>query len=221
VAVQLLVHGADGDPDNHPDHPAHVEGFLKAQAARIRESAKVLSLTLDTDGFEGRAALFGRGWARAPMWEQYPENHAGVCLLFRRDALIERVTDSLTSQGFAGPYNRSIAYTRRGTGSGLRLDLDEIETVDEQFVRRLVETQKDISSSSKTTDWETEHEYRFVVTAPDERYVYAHFGDGVLDAVVIGEQLPRWQWSGVVGSSEQAGAAALRLEWSTGSPRAW
>jgi len=208
-------------PDDHPDHPERTQEFLECQAARIREIAKVLSLTLDADGFEGSAELFGRGWSRARMWEQYAENHAGVCLVFKREVLIERVTESLKSQGLPGPYNRRVNYTQRGTGGGLRLNLNEIGPVDEQFVRELVQRHNDKLFFLKTTDWETEHEYRFVVTAPDEPYVYADFGDDVLDAVVIGEELPRWEWPGVVESCREAGAMALRLEWSTGSPRAW
>lgn len=208
-------------PDDHPDHPERTRDFLELRAARIRESAKVLSLTLDGDGFEGPAKLFGRGWARARMWEQYAENHAGVCLLFKRDALIERVTESLQAQGLPGPYNRSVTYTQRGTGRGLPLNLTEIGPIDEQWVRELVEKRKDDLFFLKTTDWETEHEYRFIVTAPDQQYVDADFGDGVLQAVVIGEKLARWEWPGVIESCRHAGAMALRLEWSTGAPRAW
>ena len=127
-----------GMPDDDPNHPDRTQAFLEARAAAIRESAKVLSLTLDAPGFE-EAPLFGRGWARARMWEQYAENHAGVCLLFRRDAIIERVTESLRSQGLPGPYNRRVAYTQRGTGGGLPLNLDEIGQVDEQWVNEFVE----------------------------------------------------------------------------------
>jgi hypothetical protein len=209
-----------GMRDDDPNHPARAQSFLEARAAVIRESAKVLSLTLDAEGFE-EAPLFGRGWARARMWEQYAENHAGVCLLFKRDALTKRVTESLRAQGLPGPYNRPVIYTQRGTGGGLRLNLDEIDRLDEQFVNELVEAHNDQLFFLKTTDWETEHEYRFVVTSPADHFVYADLGDDVLDAVIVGEHLPRWEWPGVIQSCEDAGAAALRLEWSTGSPRAW
>lgn len=208
-------------PDEHPDHPERTRECLELHAARIRESAKVLSLTLDADGFAAPDSLFGRGWSRARMWEQYAENHAGVCLVFKRDALIERVTESLKAQGLAGPYNRPVKYTLRGTGGGLPLNLNEIGPIDEQWVRELVEVRKDDLFFLKTTDWETEHEHRFIVTAPEEDYVYAGFGDDVLEAVVIGERLARWEWPGVVASCQHAGAMALRLEWSTGAPRAW
>ena len=210
----------DGMKDDDPNHPAKTEAFLDDRATRIRESAKVLSLTLDADGFEERAALFGRGWSRARMWEQYAENHAGVCLVFKRDALIRHVTESLKGQGHAGPYNRPVDYTQRGTGAGLPLNLTEIGPIDEQWVRELVERHEDELFFLKTTDWETEHEYRFVVTSDESGYLYADYGDA-LEAVVIGERLARWEWPGVVAACRDADALALRLEWSTGAPRAW
>ena len=69
----------DGMTDDDPEHPGQAVAFIEDRASRIRESAKVLSLTLDTEGLEESDELFGRGWARARMWEQYAENHAGVC----------------------------------------------------------------------------------------------------------------------------------------------
>ena len=72
----------------------------------------------------------------------------------------------------------------------------------------------------KTTDWETEHEYRFVVTTPDIEYVDVDFGDA-LDVVAVGENCPPWQWPAVVEACQGLDAEPLRVEWSTGAPRAW
>lgn len=44
----------------------------------------------------------------------------------------------------------------------------------------------------KTRDWETEFEYRFVLTAPDTDQVFAEYGDA-LEAVIVGEKFPQWQ----------------------------
>lgn len=210
----------DDMPDSDPEHPERTAELIKREAAAIREGAKVLSLTLDAEAFGRGAELFGRGWARARMWEQYAENHAGVCLVFDRQSVIEEVTASLNAQGMPAPYNRLVEYTERGTGAGLPLNLNEIGEVDPQWVRELVEKRKDELFFLKTTDWETEREYRFVVTSDKPGHVLAHTGEA-LKAVVVGERFPRWGWPGVIESCRESGLMALRREWSTGAPRAW
>src|SRR5581483_6101293 len=50
---------------------------------------KVLGLTIDAEWAANVPEYdrrFGMGWARARMWEQYAENHTGVCLVFAKDA---------------------------------------------------------------------------------------------------------------------------------------
>lgn len=51
----------------------------------------------------------------------------------------------------------------------------------------------------RTLDWASEHEYRFVVTAPDQEYVRVGFGDA-LKAVIVGERFPAWQRPGARAS---------------------
>jgi hypothetical protein len=210
----------DDMEDDDPKHPSKTVAAIEEGTERIKESAKVLSLALDAPGLDASDSLFGRGWARARMWEQYAENHAGVCLAFARDALIENLTESLKLQGLAGPYNKAVNYTLRGTGEGLALGEIESGPLPDGWVEAFVEKEKDHFFFLKTTDWQTEHEYRFVVTADDPGYLFADFGDA-LKAVAIGHGLARWEWPGVVAASREANAEPFRLEWSTGAPRAW
>jgi hypothetical protein len=74
--------------------PEHERAYLlfHRHANEIRDSAKLLSLAIDADHEDDDgddAEQFARGWSRARMWEQYAENHAGVCLVFSRDVLVE------------------------------------------------------------------------------------------------------------------------------------
>lgn len=65
---------------------------------RLRQCSKVLSMTIDADDYHGDAEVFGCGYARARIWEQYAENHQGVCLMFRRDAFQARAIAQLTKR---------------------------------------------------------------------------------------------------------------------------
>ena len=73
-----------------PDHDRatnDVYALIKAARDRMR----VLSLTCDANDGGGYPAFDGC-WSRPRMWEQYGDNHEGVCLLFDRSRL-ERVVD--------------------------------------------------------------------------------------------------------------------------------
>ena len=187
----------------------------------IWNSAKLLALTIDTEkGYGGRAQPFGRGWARARMWDQYAEQHRGVCLVFDRAKLRTNLIHSLLSQDLAKPYYKAVRYTAGGPAERL-LELDMARLADGEEgsdVRSFVEAHNDDLFFLKAKDWETEHEYRFVVTAPDVDYVHADYGDA-LTAVILGERFPVWQEAGANSLCHEVGAIAAKMNWRSGAPR--
>jgi hypothetical protein len=192
-------------------------------ANEIRTSAKLLSLTLDSEPGSRTAdeaadaeELFARGWSRARMWEQYAERHAGVCLVFDHKALRDAVVGSLRSQGLADPYYRPVVYSASAFQPMLDLGL-LIEDASPETVRQWVQEHNDALFFKKTPDWQTENEYRFVATLPDAEYVYADFGEA-LKSVIVGERFPAWQRAGAASMCADAGAKLQRLDWSTGLP---
>ena len=210
----------EASPDPQAPERAYFE--FDREARVIWGSAKLLALTVDAPpdtGYEGTAEFFGRGWARARMWDQYSERHMGVCLLFDRSKLTASINASLQEQGFALPYHREIAYTEEGpAGSLLSLDLGAIAgNVTAPLVRQFVEDNHEELFFLKTRDWETEFEYRFVVTAPEEDYVSVDYDDA-LEAVIVGERFPKWQEPGAIDVCRGVGAMAARIDWSMRRP---
>jgi hypothetical protein len=65
---------------------------------QVKDLAKLLSLSVDAVGWE---EPFGRGFARGSLWELYAEGHAGACLLFDGDRLIEVLMPQLEAHGDA------------------------------------------------------------------------------------------------------------------------
>jgi hypothetical protein len=95
-AQKMILAGAGGVPDDPESDRAMQRSWIDAwgQISTLRGRTKLLSLTVDAPSYTGTAEIFGRGWARARTWQQYAENHAGVCLLFHR----ERFQDVVLSQ---------------------------------------------------------------------------------------------------------------------------
>jgi hypothetical protein len=191
-------------------------------AKLVWESAKLLALTVDAEkGYGGRAQPFGRGWSRARMWDQYGERHTGVCLLFNRRRLQREIRRSLRSQGLDPPHYRRVRYTAGGPAERIReLDLGSLVHAQASVtVRRFIDQNRNDLFFLKTRDWESEFEYRFVVTAPEVDWVYFDYGEA-LEAVVVGERFPVWQEAGAINSCHEASVPLARINWSSGVPRA-
>lgn len=74
----------------------------------LRRSVHVLCLTEDRPSRWEQRHGYGNGPRRARMWAQYSDNHAGVCLCFDRQRLIDAAHDQLETDGRSvidGPLN--------------------------------------------------------------------------------------------------------------------
>lgn len=191
-------------------------GIAADEIGKVWYSARILSMTLDREGGEWHQ----RGWASARMWEFYADRHGGVCLEFRKDALVEAVTQSLRSQGLAPPYNQAVRYVTN-VRREMRRAIDPAShpggVTPEPMWKHIEEERHESLFFRKMLEWESEHEYRFVVTAPDMDWVYADFSDA-LRTVILGEQFPIDHLTDVIAASTGRGARVQQLAWSKERP---
>lgn len=85
------------------------------------------------------------------------------------------------------------------------------------FFVRYIETNRGAFFFKKTLDWETEHEYRFVAVSQDESPLSIDYGHS-LTAVIVGEQLPRWEHPSVIAACHEAEADPLLMKWKNRRP---
>jgi hypothetical protein len=203
---------AQGQPGD-PGHPETNYWQFNSWAAQIWDQAHLLAFTVDADDYSAENERFGRGWARARMWEQYGEGHAGVCLAFDREQLVANFATSLQSQDLASAYHRPVEYTESGK-EPLLLGADMLtEEISQERVSALIEANHDSLFFLKALDWRSEYEYRFVVTAPPGgEGVLVEFGDSLV-GIVAGEKFPDWQIAGCLEHAARHEAEALRLHW--------
>src|SRR4051812_659823 len=138
--------------------------LLHAQVAKSRDAMRLLSLTRGDDrpGSELEKP-FRCPWARARMWEQYAEDHAGVCLIFDRVEMLRAVSRSL---GTRGSYRKGeVRYTVAGfaDSAATRITLSDFAeySLEDDVRHHVVKHYKDFFFL-KTDDWASEFEYRFV-----------------------------------------------------------
>lgn len=202
------------------------KAFFKAyeEMERLRTKAKLAALTIDAAEYEQlelHESLYGRGWARARMWEQYGDTHRGVCLVFDREALVDAFSTQSQDPDVDFFLGEKVRYTPAGTGSehsARNMDLASFMAGDTKaaakahlatFARELLFT--------KTRDWEAEHEFRFVLTTESVGFEFLEFGSS-LKAVIVGSDFPQWQVRGASQVCEQSEAELLRIRWFSEGP---
>lgn len=185
---------------------------------RVFQLAHLLALTVDAEGYSAGGERFAKGWARARMWEQYAENHAGVCLVFDRERLKANVEAELHRQLGVRPYHRQVEYSETGAESYFHLQLGQFpDEVDDAFVEKYIEDHNDELFFQKTLDWQTEHEYRFATTAPPDEPLFVDYGDA-LAGVVVGFDIPDWERPAAIEASHAVGIEPVEMNWKMGVP---
>lgn len=214
-----IGHYAIGSASDLDGLAAANEGFgeFDAAVARAWEATRLLAVTLDAeDGYEGDAEPFGRGWARARMWEQYAERHRGVCLLFDRTKLRETILRSLDGQGLADACDKAVRYTPAGPRLS-EVDMPTLNHGDDDRVRDYIEANRETLFFIKTLDWEAEHEHRFVVTGPSHGHVAVRY-DTSLVGVVLGELFPPCEVANAIAACEAAHVNVAQMVWTCRPP---
>lgn len=194
-----------------------------------RKNFRLASFTQDAsndDRHWSRARLLSCPWARPRMWEQYADNHRGVCLLFDKQLLIEGLSERFVC--------RAVVYSPEGyAGSdgaqGIRdlgiIDPDRPETA-VAAVHEHVMSHFDDFFFSKTDDWAAENEFRIIRGALPGVAVVDDDGDNAylairdaLRAVIVGEHFPNWQLPAAEAALAAFPEAELRrMSWHVGQP---
>lgn len=190
---------------------------------QVRDRMVLLSLTGDAeDGYRPEHEPFMRAWARARLWEQYAENHAGVCIVFDRESILEDLSAHLTARGPTA--GKTVDYSPRGftDTATSQVDLTRFNPYDLPALAQFVlERQHDLFFV-KALDWKSEHEFR-VIHSPsrpsDEGYVYVPFGVGSVRAVIVGERFAAERLHAARAACDHVGVQLLRIEWRCGLPQ--
>lgn len=204
---------------------------------------KVLCFTQDAPFKHDAERLFSFGYARPRMWEQYGDDHRGVCLCFQRDEVLatlelEANGDYPASTVPAGAYRHgAVAYRRTGPDqkaltaplASVTTNPWEVASSDEAY-EFLVEHRDALWGEllfAKLDDWEGEREYRWVMLRRDDpNPVFVPYRT-TLRSIIVGEEFPDWALPSLQGLNTSRWAygepiepaALYRLRWDRQIPR--
>jgi Protein of unknown function (DUF2971) len=205
-----------------PGEPEDLKVFdqVRVSITRNRDARRLLSFTVDRIE-QGVAPPWGLGWARARMWQQYADDHAGVCLVFDRARADKQLVAAMNGPStlMSGP----VRYAPGGFTSSdtqvlraadfMGLDDNGLTVATEQFVAT---HGKDLFLL-KDTDWSTEEEFRYVLMVDHQEPVYLDFGDSLV-AAIVGERFPEWQLPAATQICREANVELRQLLWRDGRP---
>jgi hypothetical protein len=194
---------------------------FEAVARQVIYETKILSFTVDSPE-AGRRPEHSRGYARPRMWEQYAENHRGVCLVFDLTSLRARI------EGEVARFRRAlfglVTYSDlplEHHETARSLDATDLVVAGRGDYERGLEIHLDEHAQElffrKLSDWSTESEYRFIVTDGTSGDIVLDFGD-TLRAVVLGEHFPAWQIPAAAELCRANGIDLKQIRWGAFPP---
>lgn len=189
----------------------------------VRDGVKLVCFTLDSEIDQPQFRLpFHRGWARARMWHQYADGHAGVCLILDRTAWNEDLR-KMGKDSRATTYEGPVRYEDAALGqyqSLLTFSSSELRTEgSKNSIKRIMERHRQELFFMKNRDWESETEYRFLaVSDSPEEYIPI---SSSLVGIVLGQDFPSTELSVLEDRLRRNGFEDVRcahLYWSNGAP---
>ena len=154
-----------------------------------------------------------RCFGRPRMWAQYGDNHQGVCLVFDRKDLEDKILASLDGGVL---WSDEVIYDDglkevSAQAADVEYDLEANRRV-EAVVREQIEQFKHALFFRKDSDWSGESEWRYVIRRELEGYERIPFGNS-LRAIVIGVDCYQSYMPTLRSLAE--GIPLIQLEWDT------
>jgi Protein of unknown function (DUF2971) len=192
---------------------------LDQMAKRVKDRVKVLCLVRDDPSerdFE--TEVFGRGFARPRLWEQYGDQHRGVCLCLDQETLVADATHSVRRQGEL--LHNNVDYIDGELAPEAReiLMVDARERADAEILAAHLKAYAQEIFFTKLTDWASEMEYRFVLPTDHEQPVLVPIRDS-LKAVIIGEGVGDVYLPAISKACEEKPVPIYKVRWTYGRPR--
>jgi hypothetical protein len=158
------------------DIPGSNSTFWRIQSRlhELKSTVRVLSLTEDDRRQrQPHDEVFSRGFSHPRLWEQYAGNHAGVCLVLSKDALLAAAEEATAAHGALE--HGSVTYRDSQItieASGVDLQSIHQRGMDEVLTEHLDQHVEELFFT-KLEDWASEVEYRLMIRwdAEDELYV--------------------------------------------------
>jgi hypothetical protein len=195
-------------------------------SARAKDCAKALCATMDDESAVGPRgninSIWGRGFCRPRMWQQYGENYQGACMIFDRVALNNEIHSSKPegSSITFGPvhYTNPSRLKTLGLGHPFTIDYDRVIEVGlRRAVLEHASKHHQVLFFQKSCDWQSEKEYRWLVWDNVHSKHDFEFGDS-LKGILVGSNIEQKKLDKLLNLCAVHKIIVHQLIWRNGSP---
>jgi hypothetical protein len=181
----------------------------------LKETVRIISFTADDETQAFVDGVFARGFSHPRLWEQYADDHRGVCLCFKKDPLIQEATRQDRELRHGPVVYRNGSIDLHATS----VDLNRVQTVGaEATLEEHLAGHFDELFFTKLRDWETEVEYRLATRFyEDDLDIYLDVSAS-LDSVILGALVARQYGPAFEALCEPKGPDLFQMQWSNGRP---
>lgn len=180
----------DANRDLTPYNQKELSEWLSRE---LKHNTRMACFVQDAPSLTGNHLedIFKRGFCKPRMWAQYAEKHTGVCLVFDRERLREKITKQFAKHSplLSGP----VKYVDRGIGTELlesypfTINVDELERAGkEKYPALHLREHYRTLFFEKMTDWRDESELRWVAFSKSDKPLDLQF-ENALVGLVFGE----------------------------------
>lgn len=191
-------------------------------SALLKRNAKVLCCSTDLPPLTGDHVrdILNRGFAKPRMWAQYGRNHTGVCLVFKKSRLLEKMREQFPSMSLmAGPVSyRNRLVTRDLTWHEFMIDMHRWELCGpSDYAREHITKHYQALFFEKLNDWRDENEWRAILWSQSPDPVYVRFGDALV-GVMHGAGIDTEVSVKIAEMTDDANVEHMGLTWKNSSP---
>lgn len=161
------------------------------QTMRLRQiinevRVQALVACFSTDKVEA-CGFIRKGFAIPQMWAHYGQNHLGVCLVFSKSELLNRMNIV-----YPACIHREVTYdTQLVSGANISLDYEIATLLSDVDIRcKAVKAASKMLWFNKDSGWAYEQEYRLIIPQITEQFIEISV-DSILKGIVLGSQFPK------------------------------
>jgi hypothetical protein len=159
---------------------------------------------------------FVQGFCRPRMWAHYSDNHKGVCFRFNGLKIDEQIQKELGNKCkvFRGP----IVYDDINSIAPYPINIDKIIAKGlEEGIREYFFEYYEHFFLTKSKDWETEYEYRWIIhgTSMSPEYISI---ENCIVGVIVGVDFPEVYEPSLIKLCKDLNIPVGRMVWRNGTP---
>lgn len=179
---------------------------------------KVLCLTKHSPYYHKRSEPkeFSRAYCHPRLWADYGGHHSGVCLIFNGKKLAQNIHDNLPKEHRV--FHGSVEYNNLEAIAPYPIDVSGNPDFLREVIREYFYNNYKTCFLKKTTDWNSEHEYRWLIHGNNEEPIFIPI-NGAIKGVIVGPDFPKVYEPTIKMLCGELKIFAGKIEWFNGMPR--